>query len=274
MNKISAGMLTLMVALTCAHAQTGDFPYRFNPWIDLSLIPAGITAKKISDVFEDEIPVYGSAEIENLSRENINALERFATYKWSPGVDNTGDILLALLLSAPAGLLVPDIVYINEQERWKNILHLSMMYGEIYFLTQGITNLTQALTRRNRPFLYNTSLPVKLRLEEAQDVGAYQSFFSGHTSGAFASAVFLAKVFQDRYGRGTMSRIIWGTSLGLASAAGIARVYAGKHFPTDVLTGAVVGAGIGFLVPQLHKVNRGVVSLLVHPGTVKVTVLF
>jgi undecaprenyl-diphosphatase len=30
-------------------------------------------------------------------------------------------------------------------------------------------------------------------------------------------------------------------------------VRAGKHFPTDVLAGAVAGAGIGIIVPHLHR---------------------
>jgi len=29
-------------------------------------------------------------------------------------------------------------------------------------------------------------------------------------------------------------------------------VFAGKHFPTDVLAGAVLGSGIGWLVPTIH----------------------
>ena len=31
------------------------------------------------------------------------------------------------------------------------------------------------------------------------------------------------------------------------------RVRAGQHFPTDVIMGALVGAGIGVLVPHLHR---------------------
>jgi membrane-associated phospholipid phosphatase len=31
------------------------------------------------------------------------------------------------------------------------------------------------------------------------------------------------------------------------------RVEAGKHFRTDVLTGAVVGSAVGLLIPYLHR---------------------
>lgn len=40
-----------------------------------------------------------------------------------------------------------------------------------------------------------------------------------------------------------------------ADVTGVARVEAGKHFWTDVLAGAAVGAAVGLLVPVLHH-NR------------------
>jgi len=29
-----------------------------------------------------------------------------------------------------------------------------------------------------------------------------------------------------------------------------------KHFPTDVIVGSVIGAAIGIIIPQLHKVKK------------------
>jgi membrane-associated phospholipid phosphatase len=42
----------------------------------------------------------------------------------------------------------------------------------------------------------------------------------------------------------------------LAATVGTLRVLSGKHFPTDVLTGAVVGSALGWLIPELHR-NKG-----------------
>ncbi len=41
-------------------------------------------------------------------------------------------------------------------------------------------------------------------------------------------------------------------SHGGASGVGVLRIDSGSHFPTDVLAGAALGAGIGWLVATVH----------------------
>jgi undecaprenyl-diphosphatase len=35
----------------------------------------------------------------------------------------------------------------------------------------------------------------------------------------------------------------------------VERVRSGKHFPTDVIAGTIAGAGIGAVVPHLHRTD-------------------
>jgi len=70
-----------------------------------------------------------------------------------------------------------------------------------------------------------------------------QSFPSGHTSLSFAAAASLHK----RYG--------WKAGLpayAVASFTGFARVKADKHYTHDVLAGAVIGTGAGWLLNNRH----------------------
>ena len=73
------------------------------------------------------------------------------------------------------------------------------------------------------------------------------SFPSAHTSSYFS----MATVYALEYPQLTIPLAVIGT--GVAAS----RIFLGKHYPTDVLAGAAVGIGIGYLTvrlePQLRK---------------------
>jgi membrane-associated phospholipid phosphatase len=62
-------------------------------------------------------------------------------------------------------------------------------------------------------------------------------------------------LFALRHPRSPWRVPIWIGTQGIAAATAVLRVQAGKHFWSDVLTGAVVGSAIGWLVPYLHRVD-------------------
>ena len=47
-----------------------------------------------------------------------------------------------------------------------------------------------------------------------------------------------------------------GLATGVTSFVSVQRVRAGKHFPTDVIAGAFAGAGVGVIVPHLHRTEE------------------
>ena len=71
----------------------------------------------------------------------------------------------------------------------------------------------------------------------------------------FASAFFLAKVYSDYNPKSKYTKFIYGGTILAASAVGFMRYRSGKHFPTDIITGAAVGALIGYGIPAIHKNN-------------------
>ena len=71
------------------------------------------------------------------------------------------------------------------------------------------------------------------------------SFPSGHTSSAFAMATALSMEFKKWYVM--IPAYIWATGVGYS------RLYLGEHYPTDVLAGAVVGAGSAVLSHWLTR---------------------
>lgn len=92
--------------------------------------------------------------------------------------------------------------------------------------------------KRDRPFV---TYPY---LDKQAEAGSY-SFPSGHTSSAFALATSLSLEFPKWY--------VIAPAYLYASAAGYSRMHLGVHYPSDVLAGALVGAGSALLSHYLHE---------------------
>jgi membrane-associated phospholipid phosphatase len=71
------------------------------------------------------------------------------------------------------------------------------------------------------------------------------SFPSGHTSLAFSTATTLALEYRKWYI--VVPAFLW------AGSVGYSRMYLGKHYPGDVLAGAIIGIGSGYFSHWLTK---------------------
>lgn len=76
-----------------------------------------------------------------------------------------------------------------------------------------------------------------------------RSFYSAHTSRAFALGVASATVATIRGRRG--AGWIWAGGLALAAGVGYLRLASDSHWLTDVAAGAAIGGATGFAVPWL-----------------------
>jgi membrane-associated phospholipid phosphatase len=204
------------------------------------------------------------AQIEKLVPSQIGKFDRIATRQWSPETQRFSDIPLKIIPLTPVAIFIPQL----KRTKLKQAITLGVMYTETLLLNSGITSITKSLVGRTRPYLYNTSFTSQERFTlqgNGAPIGS-TSFFSGHTSKTFAFAFLLSKMCTDIYGKKTWCKIVWGTSVSLASLTALARIKAGVHYPTDVLAGALVGGAIGYFVPVLHKSKKENLTLLVVPG--------
>jgi membrane-associated phospholipid phosphatase len=111
--------------------------------------------------------------------------------------------------------------------------------------TAATSEWLKVLVHRRRPVLYTAEAPAAYGDRESR-----QSWPSGHTALAFAAATSYLVIS----GREHLPHRARNAILLYAGAVGVAvlRVAAGQHFPTDVVGGAALGAGVGWLVPTIH----------------------
>lgn len=123
--------------------------------------------------------------------------------------------------------------------------HRLLLLAETLALSGAASELVKHAVRRPRPYTYD-------RREGKVDDDL--SFYSAHAAQTAAAAVFTARSFDLTGDLGPAGRVAaYGGAALLTAGVGTLRVLAGKHYPSDVLVGAVVGGAIGWLVPELHR---------------------
>lgn len=115
--------------------------------------------------------------------------------------------------------------------RLRRAVVYAVVAGILALMIDGL--LGHILPYRPRPFVVEPALVHQLVAHSKN-----MSFPSDHTAGSFAFAVALYHGSR-RAGR-------W--ALALAIAVGVARVWVGLHWPTDVIGGAAVGVLAAFIV--------------------------
>jgi len=165
--------------------------------------------------------------------------------RFSQSAAQTSDTLAAIDVVTPLGLLVGQGGLVEANDR------RLLLYGETVAVSVFLNSVTKYLVGRPRPYFYSDDPRLK-EYAEAQGKDSHLSFFSGHASTTFAASVAGSYLYSQVATDAKSRAAVWGFELVLAGATADLRTRAGKHFYSDVIVGAVVGAAVGFLVPHLH----------------------
>jgi membrane-associated phospholipid phosphatase len=171
----------------------------------------------------------------------------------SASAAETSNVLIAVDVLMPLGLLL------GQTGMGEAYGKRSLVYGETIMVGLFLNGVTKYLVGRPRPYTYSDDPRVQAYAEE-QGKDSHLSFYSGHSSTAFAAAVAGAYLFAQNTSDRRARAAVWGFGLTLAGATANLRTRAGKHFYSDVILGAVIGAAVGYAVPRLHggpKVELG-----------------
>ena len=188
----------------------------------------------------------------SFDKDSINPLDRALMHSYSKKLDTAGDAMVATTIALP---FLTGAAFLWQDPRYGGIdlLTDTVMFAEALAISHTLAHITKGLVLRTRPYNYYAG-------DEATEDDWNRSFYSGHTTMAFAAATFTSYTFCNYFPESSWKIPLVAASYGLACTTGIVRVEAGCHFATDVLVGAMTGAAIGFLVPWCHKVSAAVSS--------------
>lgn len=211
--------------------------YQLRLELDLPIVLiAGATASGF--FFVDEVPGVHCAP--DCDRSRVNALDRPAAGLYDPKWSTMGNVAVAVTMLAPAVVLVAD-------QGLKDGLNDELVIAEAALVSSALQVLTSFSVARPRPRAYSS----EASRDSSSDANAARSFFSGHVANVVATSVATLRTYQ-RLRKPTLGWTLFGVGMAGSAFVGVSRVLAGSHFPTDVLAGAAVGAGLGLALPALH----------------------
>ncbi len=225
--------------------------YKLSYGTDISLASIAVTSLLGSQYLSKKQHVLSQSDLASFSASDVNAFDRSAVHNYSNKSAQWSDFCVTAIKVTPAAL------FLYKEPRTDAFI-LFVMYLEAININNGITGIVKPLVSRKRPFVYNPDIPDSSKLTK----NAVSSFYSGHTSLAFTTAVFTGKVFSDYYPQSKLRYAFWGGPLLIAACTGYLRYNAGVHFPSDILAGAAAGSLVGYIVPWLHKINTEKLAIM------------
>ncbi len=232
-------MIPAILALACASAQAYDLepPYSWDPVVDSSItVSTGATWLLLYTAVHSSVPTDpGSGE--------LMAIDRIVPSDWSPAVPAASDYLL---YGSIAGALVASGL---AGRRAGDVLTPAAMVVQSFSVNGFVTDLVKTAVDRPRPYTTLDDPPQDV-IDSLGTAEAYRSFPSGHTSFEAALSFSTASVFVHHGARPLPAYL--GAGLLTATMGGL-RVAGGRHYPSDVIAGGLLGAAVGLSVPELHR---------------------
>lgn len=226
-------------------------PFAVRLAADLPLtLGAGVLALT-AELVKSELPGPGTGSDPG----GINALDRLTLGSHSREARTASDLLVGVNVGLPFVIDLFDVLLSRPPDGWHGYGADVLVLAEVLAVNTALNGLVKYAVRRPRPLVYDADLAaVPLADRVAPD--AALSFYSQHSATAFAMATAYSYLFMRRHPGSRMIVPVWLISEALATTTAALRVAAGKHFITDVLTGAAVGSALGLLIPYLHQRAR------------------
>ncbi|MBI5509815.1 MAG: phosphatase PAP2 family protein [Deltaproteobacteria bacterium] len=244
-------LASLIVGLCATVGADAGTPYEVNPAIDLSLT-LGLLAVPAIEEAAVKPALAGGRSCPLVSgdtycdKAELNAIDRTVVGNDSKTWRRVSDIGQTTALALPVVATLADVWLGESPTAVADAATDVLVMAEAVATANFVTHVVKMGVRRPRPVQYVAG-------RSAGGVENQMSFPSGHTTAAAAGTTAYATTYWLRRPESASRFAVLAAGVSLTALTGYGRVGGGKHFYSDVVAGAIVGAVAGFVIPSLHR---------------------
>jgi membrane-associated phospholipid phosphatase len=230
-----------------------ESPYRLDPKKDVAVSVGALALIGTGFLIKTKKPKTDPIHLLHPNIYEIPSFDRYATHKYNNAYLAASDIL------EYTAVAMPFLAFFDKRVTGLG-LSIIALYLETIAINTAAYNMTTAIVDRRRPLTYNTDtlkdgITPEVPFDRKTTASTLMSFYSGHTSNAAAATFYGARVFTELRPHSVLVPFVWAAAAAVPAFVGFSRIEAGKHYPSDVVAGYIIGASIGFFNPMLHKIK-------------------
>lgn len=220
----------------------------YKPEISIPLTSAGLSVWLFGEIFKGSLaPERCRFCRRNFLDEEVKRLiswgtKRNAADMWS------NVVLVSIPLAGLGSLSLSGRDMWDSSDAAKETGKAALVYFESLSVAMFLNQVVKFIVARERPIVRHLSGSEKDRPDTRL------SFYSGHTTAAFAMATAGSMLLQMKEWK--YSNAAWVVNMSLAATVGYLRIAADKHYFSDVIIGALIGIAAGIIVPKLHEIKE------------------
>jgi len=232
MRRIGVALAVAVLGAQPVRADTEDLRVDLRVHLPILVVAAGAGIGLGSMPVASRCVICSSEILDEDAREFL----RLGSPRLMADARHASDSLVSLIL--PAGALAASALGAYRDGSPRHLLEDALVVAEAAVIAADLNTLAKHTLSRRRP--------------DASPSDAAGSFYSSHTSRAFALAVSTATVATIRGRKG--APWLWAAGLTLSTGVAYLRVASDSHWLSDVAVGGAVGSAVGFAVPWfLHR---------------------
>jgi membrane-associated phospholipid phosphatase len=251
---VAAVAVLVLVAPHAAAEESPAYPLRHDLRVDVAVTSIGAAWLVMSEVLKATLVpekcrwCYRAEDGTDLLNPYDGWVRRQLIWEDTRAANTASSVILYGL--EPASTLGLTALAASDEEALSGFPLDALIIAEATMVAGVINQIAKFGFARERPFVhYLPRAPEAVRELTASPSDDNLSFFSGHTTFAFAIATSSGTVATLRGYR--LAPVVWATGLTMATSVGYLRIAADKHYFSDVMIGLIVGSVVGVGMPLL-----------------------